>query len=49
MLKVVQTIQSEVQKKYNSELLILSQNLKELKLRFSDELLIKEKEVKQLH
>jgi gluconate kinase len=47
--KLLETIQHEVQRKYKEELRVLLACVKDLKQRLNDELLSKEKEVKQLH
>lgn len=49
MCKLLETIQHEVQRKYKEELRVLLACVKDLKQRLNDELLSKEKEVKQLH
>jgi hypothetical protein len=47
--RLLRCIQQEVQRKYHEELRVLGQTVVELKARLNDELLTKEKEVKQLH
>lgn len=47
--RLLDTVQREVQKKYNDELVSFLQHIKDLRARFEGELLTKEKEIKQLH
>ena len=49
MERLLRCIKQEVQRKYHEELRVLGQTVVELKARLNDELLTKEKEVKQLH
>lgn len=48
-MKVLETAKKEVQRKYSEELKTLKTQIRDFKKRFLDELLSKEKEVKQLH
>ena len=48
-MKVLEVAKQEVQRKYSDELKILKLSMNEFKKRFFDEILSKEKEVRQLH
>lgn len=47
--RLLETVKNEVQRKYHDELRLLLQQVKDLQGRLTDELLTKEKEVRQLH
>ena len=49
LTKLLECVKHEVHKKYHSELMTVCNSVMELKQRVSDELLQKQKEVKQLH
>ena len=46
---MLECVKQEVQRKYHDELMQVCQSVMELKQRLADELLQKQKEVKQLH
>ena len=49
LFKMLECVKQEVQRKYHDELMQVCQSVMELKQRLADELLQKQKEVKQLH